>query len=300
MKVGFIGIGNMGSQMCRHLLAAGHDLTIFDVNQAAMAPFRDQGVQLADSPAGAAIGRDATILMVRNRDQAEQVLRGDRGVLAKLDSNTTIVIMSTLSTKYVADIAAELAERSVSVLDAPVSGGVEGATAATLAIMAAGPDGAFTKVEPLLRAMGSHIIRMGDEPGQGQTTKVLNQMMYFSGLAIASEAIVAASKYGIDPEQFVKAVSQGSGDNWALRNRVPLAWQQDYRSGGRLDIASKDIAAALELGQSVGVDMHLGATAAHLYRIAEHLCGSEADDPAYVLATEILAQHRLCDTTGNR
>lgn len=293
MKVGFIGIGNMGSQMCRHLLAAGHDLAVFDVSQAAMAPLGEQGAQLTDSPADAARGRDATILMVRNRDQAEQVLRGAQGLLEQSDPNNTIVIMSTLSAEYVASLAAECAEQGMGVVDAPVSGGVEGAAAASLAIMAAGPDRAFAKVEPLLHAMGSHVIRMGDEPGQGQTTKVLNQMMYFSGMAIASEAVVTASKYGIDPDQFIKAVSQGSGDNWALRNRVPLAWRQDYRSGGRLDIASKDIAAALELGRSMGVDMHLGATAAHLYRVAEQLCGPEADDPAYVLAVETLARHRL-------
>jgi 3-hydroxyisobutyrate dehydrogenase-like beta-hydroxyacid dehydrogenase len=146
--------------------------------------------------------------------------------------------------------------------------------------------------------MGKNIFRVGLQPGQGQTLKALNQAMYFTGLAVAAESLVAGSKAGIDPDVFVEVVSQSSGDNWALRNRAPLAWRNDYRSGGSIAVANKDLNTALAISRELGVPALVMTATAQLFDIAEKTGHENADDPEVVRAIETLARHILRAANG--
>lgn len=294
MPIGFIGLGRMGGRMCRNLLKAGHKLAVHDVMPAACEAFsNDEMVQICRSPGELGNLCDVIVLMVHNDRQCETVVFGQDGLTQTIRPGAVLVVMSTLPPDYVSGLHERLAAKQVVVLDAPVSGGVEGAANASLTIMAAGSSEALSRTEAFLSSMGKLVVRVGETPGQGQTTKVLNQMMYFTGIAIAAEAVVAASKAGIKPDSFIEAVSNGSGDNWALRNRIPLAWKNDYRSGGALDIALKDLDAALSLCRKLGVYAPSGSAASQAFLAATRLCREDADDSEYVRFVELLSAHAV-------
>jgi putative dehydrogenase len=284
----------MGGRMCRNLLKAGHKLAVHDAMPAACEAFsNDEMAQICRSPGELGDLCDVIVLMVHNDRQCEAVVFGQEGLAQTLRPGAVLVAMSTLPPDYVFGLQARLDAKQVVVLDAPVSGGIEGAENASLTIMAAGSDLAFSRAESVLSSMGKLVVRVGNTPGQGQTTKVLNQLMYFTGIAIAAEAVVAASKAGIKPDSFIEAVSNGSGDNWALRNRIPLAWKNDYRSGGALDIAPKDLGAALSMCRKLGVYTPCGAAASQAFLAATRLCREDADDSEYVRFVESLSGHEL-------
>lgn len=294
MRTGFIGLGRMGSRMARNLLAKGFGLALYDKNPGALMSFRDVGnADSYPSPAHVAELCRTVIVMVHNQDQCDAVLSGPDGMISCLHPGSTIILMSTLPPDYVSGLAEQLESKDVMILDAPVSGGVEGAEKATLTIMVAGPSEVVRKKRSILEAMGKLVVPVGEKPGLGQVTKVLNQMMYFTGIAIASEAVVAAAKAGIEPEKFVQAAGNGSGDNWALRNRIPLAWTNDYRSGGALDIAAKDLDAALSLCGRHGIFTPVAATVRQSYLAALGLGRTDADDSEYVRLVETLSCHFL-------
>jgi len=293
MRVGFIGLGRMGSHMCLNLLRRGFEVAVYDVNRASCDALARDGAKAVSSAAAVAAQSDAAILMVLNREQAEAAVHGEAGYVSGARAGSTLVVMSSLPPDFVRAVALELEPSGVQVLDAPVSGGVEGARAASLTIMASGPDAAFEVAEPALTAMGTNIYRIGSRPGQGQTLKALNQAMYFTGLAVAAECLVAGSKAGIDPDVMVDVISRSSGDNWALRNRAPLAWRNDYKSGGSLAVANKDLNTALAIIRESGMTAPITAATSQLFDIAGKLGPHNADDPEIIRTIEKLARHTL-------
>jgi 3-hydroxyisobutyrate dehydrogenase-like beta-hydroxyacid dehydrogenase len=202
-------------------------------------------------------------------------------------------VMSTLPPALVRDFGETLSALGVSVLDAPVSGGVEGARTGLLTVMAAGQADVLGRCRPVLEVLGDRIYHVGEAVGLGQTVKVLNQALYFTGLAVSAEAIVIGAKAGIDPDVLVDVIGESSGGNWALKNRAPLAWRNEYRSGGALSIALKDLRAATQLAEDVEVPALVASSTAHLFKLAESLFGAEGDDPLIVKAMEIIGRHTL-------
>jgi putative dehydrogenase len=291
-------LGRMGSHMCLNLLRGGFGVTVYDVNRASCDAVTCDGARPVASAAEVAAQSDVAILMVLNREQAEAAVHGEAGYAAGARVGSTLVVMSSLPPDFVRALAVELEPRGIQVLDAPVSGGVEGARAASLTIMASGSDAAFATAEPALAAMGKNIYRVGSRLGQGQTLKALNQAMYFTGLAVAAESLIAGSKAGIDPDIMVEVISQSSGDNWALRNRAPLAWRNDYRSGGSLAVANKDLNTALAITREYGMTALVTAATTQLFDIAGKLGPDNADDPEVVRTVEKLARHMLQPAKG--
>jgi 3-hydroxyisobutyrate dehydrogenase-like beta-hydroxyacid dehydrogenase len=293
VRVGFIGLGQMGKPMSGNLVASGFQVTVFDPLHSAVEELVDRGAKEGASARDVAERSQLTVLMVRDATQAEAAVRGEDGFLAGAAEGDTLIVMSTLPPALVRDFGETLSALGVSVLDAPVSGGVEGARTGLLTVMAAGQADVLGRCRPVLEVLGDRIYHVGEAVGLGQTVKVLNQALYFTGLAVSAEAIVIGAKAGIDPDVLVDVIGESSGGNWALKNRAPLAWRNEYRSGGALSIALKDLRAATQLAEDVEVPALVASSTAHLFKLAESLFGAEGDDPLIVKAMEIIGRHTL-------
>lgn len=293
MRVGFVGLGQMGKPMSGNLVASGFRVTVFDPLHSAVEELVNRGAESGVSVSDVAERSQLTVLMVRDAAQAEAAVRGEDGFLAGAAEGNTLIVMSTLPPALVRSFGETLSARGVRVLDAPVSGGVEGASAGLLTIMAAGHTDVLDRCRPVLEVLGERIYHVGDAVGLGQTVKVLNQALYFTGLAVSAEAIVIGAKAGIDPDVLIDVIGESSGGNWALKNRAPLAWRNEYRSGGALSIALKDLRAATQLADDVEVPALVTSSTAHLFKLAESLLGAEGDDPLIVKAVEIIGRHTI-------
>ncbi len=286
MNIGMIGLGQMGWNMAKNLSAAGYSVLGFDPRPDSRERMAQIEVKAAASPAELAAAADAAVLMVLNTDQAETAVWGENGFAAGADKNTTLIIMSSLSPVYVRELAARAAGK-FQVLDAPVSGGVEGARAASLTIMASGPLALQQTLLPVLQAMGKNVINVGADVGLGATMKTINQAMLFAALASASEMVVAGVKAGLDPDTIIKVIGISSGSSWALVHRVPLAWQTDYASGATLAIAAKDMRSAMALANDLGTSATIASEVLRLVDIGMARHQGQGDDP---LMVEIIEQ----------
>lgn len=287
MKVGVIGVGQMGWHMANRLARAGHDVIAHDPRPEIGSRLREIGVRSAASACEVSRQAEATILMVLNSKQAEEAIWGEDGFAAGARPDSLLVIMSSLPPRFLGELDAR-SDGEFVIVDAPVSGGVEGASAGTLTIMAAGRGADIDRAVPVLSELGE-VVRVGSQPGLGATMKTVNQAMYFAAFASAAEMLVSAVKAGLDPDTVVEVVGRSSGASWALQNRVPLAWRESYVSGGALAIAAKDLAAALDLAQDLDVDASVTRAAAALVdeAMARHAGGG--DDPLIVEAVEAQA-----------
>lgn len=288
MKIGMIGLGQMGWNMAKNLSGAGYSVVGFDPRPDSRERMAQVNAGAADSPADVAAGTDAAVLMVLNTEQADKAVWGENGFAAGADQNKTLIIMSSLSPVFVRDLAAR-AKGKFKVLDAPVSGGVEGARAASLTIMASGPVELQNALMPVLRAMGKNVINVGEEVGLGATMKTINQAMLFAALASASEMVVTGVKAGLDPDTIIKVISISSGGSWALEHRVPLAWKADYVSGATLAIAAKDLHSAMELADNLGTSATLTREVLRLVDIGMERHQGKGDDPMMVEILENLS-----------
>jgi 3-hydroxyisobutyrate dehydrogenase len=265
MKLGFIGVGNMGNPMALNLIKAGHSLQIHDLKREAAKNLEEAGAIWVNSPKEVATGVEATFLSLPMPADVERVVLADNGVLAGTKSGGTIVDMSTNSPTVVRSLAEKAKAKGVAFLDAPVSGGVRGARNATLAIMTGGDKAVYEKYEPVLKAMGANVFHCG-EVGAGNVVKLVNNMLAFINMMGAAEAVVLGTKAGVDPNilwQAVKASSGGSfvwesGTRTILRDRLPPTFT--------IDLASKDIGLATSLAKEFGVPLKMGTAAEELIR----------------------------------
>ncbi|GAB3279714.1 NAD-binding protein [Sinomonas notoginsengisoli] len=296
MKVGIIGVGNMGRRMAERLVAAGHEVHAYDPREEVSLSLPEIGAIPASSPAVVAEETQAAILMVLNSTQAEQAIWGEHGYAAAASVDSALNIMSSLPPAFVAETARR-AEGRFRLVDSPVSGGVEGAAAGTLTIMASGDKTACEAVRPLHEALGKSVMWLGPQPGLGATMKAVNQAMYFTAMASAAEMVATAVKAGLDPDTVVDVVGMSSGDSWALRNRVPLSWRSDYTSGGALAVALKDMDAALELAEHLEIEAPITRAAAQIVAEAARRHPEGGDDPLIVEAVEARSGLKLSERT---
>ncbi|MCB9438558.1 MAG: NAD(P)-dependent oxidoreductase [Anaerolineales bacterium] len=293
-KVGFIGLGIMGQGMTHNLLKAGVDLTVWNRTRSKAESIVTAGAQWADTPAALAHQCDIIITCVSDTPDVEAVILGEDGVLAGIKAGALVIDMSTISPHATREIAAKLAEKGAHMLDAPISGGSEGAAKGTLSIMVGGDVVQFDRAMPFFQAMGKAITHVGEQ-GAGQMVKLVNQVLVvITGLAV-SEAMVFAQAGSLDLEKTLAAVSQGAAGSWMLSNRGPQMIQRDWRPGFTIDLQQKDLRLVLEAADQMGVPALGTSLVFNLYRtLQQQGLGSEGNH-ALVKALEHLSGFRVGD-----
>ncbi|MGE0825221.1 MAG: NAD(P)-dependent oxidoreductase [Candidatus Binatia bacterium] len=260
MKLGFIGVGNMGNPMAANLIKAGHSLQVTDLRREAAQNLEEAGATWVNSPKEAATGVDWVFLSLPMPKDVEQVVVGDGGVLSVMTSGGTIVDMSTNSPTVVRALAEKTQVRGVNFLDAPVSGGVRGARNGSLAIMVGGDKAVYDKCEPLLKAMGANIFYCG-AVGAGNVVKLANNMLAFIHMMGAAEAMILGAKAGVDPNVLWQAVKASSGGSFVWESGTRAILRDRLAPTFTIDLARKDIGLATQLADEFAVPLAMGKAA---------------------------------------
>lgn len=276
-NVGFIGLGAMGMPMAINLIKKQYTVTGFDVRPEARARLVADGGKAADTAREAAHGVEALILMVVNADQAEAVLF-DGGALGEMPVGATVVLMATCAPARVARIANMVEASGRKFVDAPVSGGVVGAMAGTLTIMAACPDPTFKATEPMMRCLGSNLFHIGEVPGQGAAMKIVNQLFCGLHIAVAAEGLALAERSGIAPARALEILSGSAASSWMLRDRGPRMVTDAGKVTSAVDIFVKDMGLVMEAGKAANMGLPLAALAEQMFRSASGMGLGSADD----------------------
>src|ERR1700736_6221533 len=270
-QIGFIGLGNMGLPMAQNLIKAGHPVCGYDVSTAALDQFSAAGGIAVRSLDVASMGVDLVITMLPAREQVREVYLGQGGVLASAAPGTLLVDCSTVDVETARAVAAAANVNELEMLDAPVSGGVTGAQAATLTFMVGGSDKAFERGKPVLEAMGKIIVQAGSA-GSGQAAKICNNMILGLSMIAVCEAFVLAEKLGLDPHKLFEISSQSSGQCWSMTKYCPVPGlvptspaNRDYQPGFTAAMMLKDLRLAQEAARTAGATTPLGAEAAALF-----------------------------------
>ena len=258
MRVGFVGLGTMGSAMAARLIAAGFEVAVHNRTRAREEPLAALGAARAASPAEAARGAALVVVIVSDTPDVEHVVFGPEGVAAGLAPGALVVDMSTIAPDATRDYAARIADRGAAWLDAPVSGGSEGAQNGTLSIMVGGEVDDLERARPALEAMGSTITHVGPV-GSGQLAKAMNQVVIAGTYAAVAEGIVLGLKAGIDVESALAALAGGAAGSWGLVHRGPNVVRNAYPLGFRVRLHRKDLGIALDAARSLGVPLPLAA-----------------------------------------
>jgi len=254
MRVAVIGLGTMGAPMARHLLAGGHDVTVHNRTRDRELQLAEAGAARAASPADAARNAEAVLTCVSDTPDLEEVLLGPDGAATTLPAGGVVVDCSTVSPSATAELASKLAERGIGLVDAPVSGGSEGAERGTLTIFVGGRDDDVAKALPVLEAFGSRITHLGP-PGSGQMAKAVNQVMIAGTYATVGEGIALAEAAGLPLDRLVEALAGGAAASWVLENRAGNMIKQSYPLGFRVSLHRKDLGIAVDEGRRAGLDL---------------------------------------------
>jgi 3-hydroxyisobutyrate dehydrogenase-like beta-hydroxyacid dehydrogenase len=284
-NVGFIGVGRMGGPMARRLIEAGYKLTIFDTSEAAIAPLVALGAHKADSPAAVASAAEVVIGSLPTPAIVQAVALGPKGVIE--GSKVRIFIdVSTTGSVYAKRVADGLKAKNIVQVDAPVSGGITGAEKGTLAVMVACPDETYARVQPILSIIGK-LFHVGKGPGQGQTMKLLNNILSATAMAASSEVLVMGVKAGLDPQMIVDVINAGSGRNSATVDKIPrCVIPRTFNFGFALALLNKDVRLCLEEADSMGIPMIVGNAVRQLLAITAASEGPNADMTDVVKAVE--------------
>ena len=281
-KIAFIGLGAMGLPMAKNLVKQQYPVTGFDLREAPLQALEAAGGSRAASVAEAAAGADVLMAMVLNAEQAEAVLF-DAGGLDTLDAKACVIVMSTCGPDRIAAMAERVEASGRQFIDAPVSGGVVGAQAGNLTIMAAGKQAAFDRVQPLLSVLGgANLHHLGQAPGQGASMKIVNQLLCGVHIAVAAEALAFAERSEIDPAAALRIVADSAASSWMLKQRGPRMVADDGNVTSAVDIFVKDLSLVLDAGRATKMGLPLAAAAHQLFLAASGL-GSGAKDDSQVI-----------------
>jgi 2-hydroxy-3-oxopropionate reductase len=291
MKVGFIGLGIMGTPMAGNLAAAGHSLHVFDLKPVP-ASLADKGIGPCSSGREVAERTDVVIIMVPDTPHVESALFGKSGVAEGLSPGKTVVDMSSISPIATKAFAKRINELGCDYLDAPVSGGEVGAKNATLSIMVGGPEPAFDRVKPLFESMGKNITLVGGN-GDGQTTKVANQIIVALNIEAVAEALLFAAKAGADPARVRQALMGGFASSKILEVHGDRMVKRTFDPGFRIELHQKDLNLALSSARQMGLSLPNTATAQELFNSCAAHGGSAWDHSAMVRALELLANFEI-------
>jgi 3-hydroxyisobutyrate dehydrogenase-like beta-hydroxyacid dehydrogenase len=255
MRIGYLGVGNMGQPMAGKLLDAGHDLSIYDAREGAMRPLLERQARQAASPKELADTCDTVIVSLPTLESFQSALSGPDGLLAG-KALRTLVNTCTVGGPFVRRVETECAATDVTVIDAPISGGVGGARAGTLAVMVSGNPVKVADLMPVFRLWGKTIVIAGHRPGAAQTMKLANNMLSAVALVATSEAMTMSSKAGIPADAMLQILNSGTGRNFATTHVFPEAvLPRTFNSGATIEIIMKDVDLAIAQGEELGVPM---------------------------------------------
>jgi len=293
-RIGFIGLGIMGRPMCANLLKAGYSLTVWNRSQPGIDTVVGYGAEAGASPADVAAKSDVIITMVTDSPDVELVVLGADGVLEGVEPGSVVIDMSTISPSVTRRVAERLGEKSVEMLDAPVSGGDVGAQKGTLSIMVGGKAEVFDRCLPVFQAMGKNIVHIGPN-GAGQTTKLCNQVAVAINMLAGCEAIMLAAKSGIDPKKMLDAISAGAAGSWMLSNLAPRIVNGDFAPGFMIRLAQKDLRLVLESANELQLPLPGTALMNQVWRAVEAEGGGDLGTQAAIKALEKWANFSLED-----
>lgn len=262
MRVGLIGLGSMGSPMAANLIRAGISLVVHNRTREKEEPLASMGAERAASPAEAAAGADVVVIIVSDTPDVEQVLFGQGGVASGAKPGLVVCDMSTIDPSAAIDFARKLEEQDVGFVDAPVSGGTEGAAAGTLSIMAGGNPEDIGKLAPVFDALGKPI-HIGPV-GSGQMTKAINQTIIAGTFLAVAEGMAMGVRLGLDMDQVLDALSRGAADSWVLKARAPKMLRRDYPLGFKLSLHRKDLRIALDAAGAHGLHLPIASAVAKI------------------------------------
>ena len=262
-RLGFVGLGTMGAAMAANLARAGATLTVWNRTPGRAADLVSLGATEADTAAGLAATADVIVVCLSDTPDVEAVLFGVEGVADGARPGSLVIDCSTISPGASEGFAERLAARGVAFVDAPVSGGSEGAVKGTLTIMVGGAEADVERAQPVLAAMGRTITHMGPV-GAGQATKAVNQVILCGAYLGVAEGLVLAMKAGLDVDKVITALSGGAAQSWVLSNRSGRMIADDYPLGFKISLHRKDLAIALELARRVGASMPVTGIAAEI------------------------------------
>ncbi|MDP3600837.1 MAG: NAD(P)-dependent oxidoreductase [Bosea sp. (in: a-proteobacteria)] len=286
-SIAFIGLGAMGAPMAENLVKRQFRVTGFDMRASAREALVAAGGHAAESAAAAAAGAEAMVLMVVNAAQARAVLF-EAGGLAALAPGAVVILMATCPPGEVEAIAAEVVKSGRRFVDAPVSGGVVGARAATLSIMVGAPDETMALAKPMLEALGDKVFHVGQKPGQGATVKTVNQLLCGVHIAVAAEALSLAEKAGIDGRLLFEIMGGSAASSWMLRDRGPRMHEAEPAVTSAVDIFVKDLSIVLDAGRAARTALPLAAAAHQMFLATSGLGHGGRDDSQVVRAYRAL------------
>ncbi|MGI9116235.1 MAG: NAD(P)-dependent oxidoreductase [Gaiellales bacterium] len=255
-RVACIGLGTMGGPMAGHLLDAGHEVAVWNRTAAKADELVARGARRAESPADAARDAEVVVTCVSDTPDLEAVVLGDHGVIEGIGEGAVLLDCSTVSPSAATAIAAALGAKGAEVVDAPLSGGAEGARNGVCTAFVGGSDAAFAIAKPVLEAFCKTITHLGPT-GAGQAAKAVNQIIISGTYASVGEGLAYAEKAGLPLEALVEALSGGAADSWILRNRAPKYIAHDYPAGFRTVLHRKDLGIAIGEGEAVGLELRL-------------------------------------------
>jgi len=292
-KIGFVGLGHMGLPMAINLVKAGHKVTGYDIKQTAIDQLLSKGGLAAKTVHDAAKEQDVIITMLQTGQQVLHVCLGIDGLFSGAKDNALFIDCSTIDVKTSREISATATENNLLTIDAPVSGGVGGATAGTLTFMVGGSEQAYTKALPILNTMGQKVIYTGNA-GSGQAAKICNNMILGISMIAVSEAFTLAEELGLSPHKLYEVVNNSSGQCWTVSKYIPVPGilenvpaNNDYKAGFAAKMMLKDLILSQESANSVQLSTPLGAKTTELY---QHLIDQGLGDTDFSAIIKYIAQ----------
>ena len=289
MKVGFIGLGIMGKPMCKNLLKAGYEQIVFNRSKGSVDELVTAGAKGAASPKAVAEQADVIITMLPNSPQVKEVILGESGVIEGARKGAVVIDMSSIAPLVSREVAGKLAEKGVEMLDAPVSGGEPKAIDGTLSVMVGGKKEVFEKCYPIIKSMAASVVLVGDI-GAGNVTKLANQIIVALNIAAMSEALVLATKAGVEPELVYQAIRGGLAGSTVLDAKAPLVMDRKFNPGFRINLHIKDLNNVLETSHELNVPLPLTASVMEMMQALKVDGMGDLDHGSLVLFYEKMAK----------
>lgn len=288
LRVGYIGLGLMGKSMARNILRAGFPLVVHNRSRAAVDELVSEGAKAASNPADVAAQVDLVFTNLPDSPDVEEVVLGDNGIVDGASSGLVFIDNSTIKPATARHIAVVLAEKGVSSLDAPVSGGDIGARDGTLAIMVGGPSEAFERVLPVFRVIGKTITHVGDS-GAGQIAKAANQIMVAAQMVAMGELLIFAQKAGADPRKIIDAIRGGAAQCWTLDVKPQRLFDGNRKPGFKAYMQAKDLGIVMDTARQYGIPLPAAAVHTQLFNSMLEMGMADLDNSAVVGVIEALS-----------
>ncbi len=289
MKIGFIGLGIMGKPMSKNLLKAGYSVVILDHHKDTTDELVAAGAEKADTPKAVAAQSDIIITMLPNSPQVKDVALGENGIIAGAKEGAILIDMSSIAPLASREISEALAVKKILMLDAPVSGGEPKAIEGTLSVMVGGDKAIFDKCYEVLKSMAGSVVHTGDI-GAGNVTKLANQVIVALNIAAMSEALVLATKAGVDPDLVYQAIRGGLAGSTVLDAKAPMVMDRNFKPGFRIDLHIKDLANALDTSHEIGAQLPLTAAVMEIMQALRADGHGQSDHSAIARYYENLAK----------